>query len=233
MPQVQAWQCPRTGILFASKASYLKHLESLALKSRDDKARAKFLKERSDRWAEFRNSITDISQLQQAIIDNQDLFWKDVETIHGVQDCAIAKGKGKKLPRLDSFPEFNINFKRDVRASHGAPIGHKTTWDSKTADEHNLASYPGYYGRFKVKFTGSDNTSLGGSTFFGSFSNHHPPSGIHTGSGSGSGNWKEKCTYWQGEIYLFLQDFPKLHEQWLIEEDKRQKAQMWGILNKA
>lgn len=231
MPKIEAWQCPRTKVLFANKGPYLKHLKSLALKSRDEKARIKFLNERNKRWEEFRASITDISQLPQAIIDNQDLFWKDLETISRIQDCKIAKSKGKRLPRLDSFPEFNINFERNVRASHGAPIGHRSTWDPKKADDHNLVSYPGYRGRFKVKFADPDLADVGGSDFFGQFGNDNPPGGIHTGSGGGSGI-REGCYYWQGEVYLFLQDFPNLYAKYLKEEEEREKRKMWEILNK-
>lgn len=238
MPQVNAWQCPRTGILFATKAAYLTHLESLALKSRDEKARIKFMRERDEAWAEFRNSLTDISQLQDHIINNQDMFWKDLETVGRIQDCAIAKGKGKRIPRLSSFPKFNINYQRDTRATHGAPLGHKPCWSSKDVDEHNKQSYPGYYGQFEVKFDDPDRADVGYSDFFGTYRGH--PGGIHTGSGSGHANHKDHTYRWQGEIYLFIKDFPQLHAKWLIDEEKRiaeeyerEKVRMWNILNKA
>jgi hypothetical protein len=195
MPLVEAWECPRTGTLFKHKHDYVVHLRDLAVLSIAHKKQEKYRKERAAFWKGFRESISDVDQLVDAIAANWEHFCRNAH------DYEISRwGKDEEFD-MDKWivpydVKIHLNFRINVSNSHNAPIGEKTNWGSKPGLP---TSYPGFSGHIHWHHDGGiskKHDPLPGSFFNGT--------GICTGSGGGGRAGASQ------DIYLFLPDWPNL-----------------------
>ena len=199
MPVIQAWECPRSGLLFKFKSDYLVHLKGLARISIERKKHEKFLRERADFWAGFRASITDINQLKDAILANWEQFCRQA---HYNENEKWGRRKEFNFSDYIQIDNIKINLKLvpKIRNSHHAPLnGGIRNWNG---DSDKPTHYPGFYGKIEWTHENTQYTKkisdLPGKFFDGT--------GLFTGSGGGGSMGGSQ------ELYLYLDDWPGLVE---------------------
>lgn len=200
MTKVEAYQCRHCGGLYISKKQMEKCRRDCASKKRISE-RVKEVRVEGERLAnELRLTV---------------------EHITDVPDL-IAETVKKLLDRDVSFTEWDVSFRRDLAATHNAPIDKPTEW---TMSDKPRTKYLGWVGRCKgvtnigeKPIEGRYNSIRGLSHVFGSF-HESIIKGVHFGSGSGGRNFNY-------EVRMYLDDFPKIkakYEAWLPMHEELQR----------
>jgi uncharacterized C2H2 Zn-finger protein len=200
MPQITVWECPRTNMLFKTKAQYKRHLKKKARESLEAKYHQKIVDTRLDVFRKMRETCCNAAEIEQFVKDNVKVFWA-----HAIEQSYF--DKDKIVPKNLVCKHFKITARYNdmVSNSHHCPMnGGVTNWCGKT--EGAPRGYPGFYG--KVDFEFSHGMPSSSSTMF-------EDTGLETGGGGGS---QGTGSY---EIYLFLADWPTLTNR--IEEMKKMR----------
>jgi hypothetical protein len=219
MPKVMVYKCPHTGRLFEKKNEYDRHLRSLSRDRSYERKEAEKRAALAERWRQFRESITDVAQLPNAIIEHQDLFWYTASlNASFMGDFEVCRKTGI-WPKLVEFTEFRLQYSDSVSNSHSCPVDGVTNWGGRV--EGAPRGYPGWSGR--ADWISEWPHKLGG----------HYPSGqllkgsrIHTGTGGGGGSIMRKNTECQSHGYhieLFLTDWEGLAKTKFVEKLKARK----------
>lgn len=200
MPQITAWECPKTKKLFKHKKQYKKHLKTIARESLNAKNRQKIIDSRLNVFKTMRETCKNAAEIEQFVKDHVEVFWA-----HGLQQSAF--DNNKKVPERLVCHEFRIvaTHKDMVSNSHHCPMNSGVTnWGGEKKDAPR--GYPGFHGRVYFKFSHD----------FPSFcSDMWEGTGLETGTGGGG---LKGGSY---EIFIFDSDWPALND--LIEEAKKER----------
>ncbi len=213
MSKIIAYKSPHTGELFEHKKDYDRHLRRIYRDNAWERKMQTMIDEREARWAAFRETISDISQLPQAIIDNQDLFWETAAK--QTTDFDICKRAGI-YPKLVKFTEFALTYSDSVSNSHSCPKDGVTNWGGYVKDAPR--GYPGWHGRISwiVEWPNKYHGHYpGGQLFKGS--------GIHTGTGGYGGKPGEDLMAHGYGAELFLSDWKGLEKSLFIQALKERR----------
>lgn len=187
MPQISAWQCPRTGQLFATHAEYLEYLKHAAacdlLWRKENKRRLN----KAAFFTNMRESVKSVDEICQFVKDNFQAF---------VDNGADHDSFGHKQKPVECL-DFTLKM-RDmtiVSNSHTKPLDGVTNF-CRTADKPK--GYPGIEGRMNLRHKGE----------FRSFtSNIFTNTGICLGGGGGG------SSSYQSEVRLYAQDWAFMREE--------------------
>jgi hypothetical protein len=196
MPQILAWECPKTGALFKEKSDYIAHLKAYAKQQLLDRAHKRYVSGKEAFFRQMREQVEDFDQLKQFIFDNWEHFCRnahDRDTWYN-RDISFDFSKWAKPKAI----HLDLRWSDRVSNSHNCPGNGVTNWHGSP---DLPKGYPGWYGRIEIKW--ESNTSINrlksclGSSYF-------DKSGIHTGSGSGT-----DLGFSQG-LEIFYEDWPGL-----------------------
>lgn len=123
MPQVTAWECPRTKTLHKTKKEYVKHLKGLARVSLDNKAEAKRKAAKVAFFRNMRETIRDVDELVEFVKANWETFYK----AHLDRENVRWNTKKFKIPKLIHL-QISLGSVVQCSLSHGAPLGQQTNW---------------------------------------------------------------------------------------------------------
>ena len=182
----------------------------------------------------LRNSVENISDIPQFILEHQTLFWKgaalsDPRNIWELVNIKKRKGIVLPTPKLIDITKFEYRWRDKINNFHATPIG---------ATRSNITKfYPGWEGTisWKVEWPAEFSSYYLGSQLF-----YNPHCGIYQGSGGGGQGRDNTQTFHYGFI-IFAANFPKLYEQemkskYLINENQSRR-QAWravgGVSNPA
>lgn len=188
MPKVEAWLCPKTGLLF-NTADYRRHLAHKAATNR-------FAQRRKAMIARAHYCLDDLHR-QTSFVDIAAWIEQNAKLLFQVQIIHGRMGFYRKEVPPKGFAISEVTFrgmvwKDECRITHCAPIGKRTNWGH---DKSLPTSYPGYNGHIHFVM---DKDGAGGS------SDIFRQTGINTGSGGGGGR---NFSY---EVTLFADDWPML-----------------------
>lgn len=197
MAIIQAYQCPQTGRLYTldKKDLYVKHLKKLARKNLND---ALYLKRKAKLTAFFKNmreTVGNISELQEFIVANSDMFLFNAWVQEGCREGNSIEEFNLKLTK---FKIQSCVWIKNCRNTHSSPIGKPKNWGGKP---DLPTGYSAWHGRLQLEYSGC---------YPGFFSNIFKDTGIYFGSGSGG---KE---YYASEFILWEDDWPLLSQQRLL-----------------
>lgn len=188
MPRVLAWQCPKTGNLFADKADYRAHLGKIARQHLDARREFNLRTHFNERRRELlrSSSFEDIARWLEANVDLLNARNRDRSRWGRRVD------REKKGPvSLTEVRFVGMRWDACCSNSHVAPLGKRTNWGGRYPDEPR--GYPGYHGSIEFCLRN-----------FNRF-----PTDVfkHTGVCTGGGGGSDKARY---EVTLFDDDFPLL-----------------------
>jgi hypothetical protein len=193
MPIIQAWKCPRTGLLFEHTDEYLNHLRVLAAASLEQKRAAKIRAARTAWFTNMREQITNFDEFKQFLFDNWEYFCRNAHDHDWVTN--------KKQFNYDEWrrpAEITLSLLRYSQHrsnSHGCPIGGVTNWGGDKPGAPR--GYPGWHAQLEIKFTPPANKNQNRTTLL---SNYFSGSSIHCGSGSGGTNCvTQEVTFWASD----------------------------------
>lgn len=188
MPQIVAWECPRTGKLFKEKDQYQKYIRALARQERARKAEEQRKANKAEFFKNMRLTCRTAGDVEEFIKANWIHFVNhamDVDHAH-----FLTRRKQKQVNVLDV--KLTLGKYGKCSCSHSAPIGKPTNFMSKP----NIPThYWGYKGRLEFKYDAE-------LSFFPS--HMFEGTGINCGSGSGGGR-SYSC-----EVTLFGDDWPTM-----------------------
>ena len=207
MPQITAWECPKTKLLFKSKTKYKKHLRGLARNSLDKKARQKIIDSRLEIFKTMRETCKNAEEIEQFVKDNVKVFWA-----HGLHQSAFHKNDEIPEDLVCHSYKITATHRDSVSNSHHCPMsGGVTNWGGAKKDAPR--GYPGFQGRVEFKFS-HDTPSFS--------SDMWENTGLETGSGGGG---SKGGGY---EIFMFDADWPALKDraetckaEWQEDHDKK------------
>lgn len=202
MPQITAWECPKTKTIFKHKHQYKKHLKKIARESLDAKYRQKIVDSRLEVFKTMRETCKNAAEIEQFVKDNVKVFWA-----HGIENSPY--DRNKKIPDDLECYEFKIEatHKDNVSNSHQCPInGGVTNWHGK---DDLPKGYPGFHGRVHFKF--SHETP-------GFCSSVWKDTGLETGTGGGGA---KGGSY---DIFIFDADWPALSDRFETSKIEWQKG---------
>jgi len=185
LPKVEAWLCPKTGLLF-NTADYRRHLARKAADNRFAERRRAMIA-RAHYCVEDMRRQTSFTDIAAWIEENAKLLFQ-VQIIHGRMSFYRKEVAPKDFAITDV--EFRNMVWKDCSVSHCAPLGERTNWGH---DKSRPTHFPGYNGHIHFKMS----ESAGGSDVFRG-------TGINTGGGGGG---SRSYSY---EVTLFAQDWPML-----------------------
>jgi hypothetical protein len=196
MPQILAWECPRTKKLFTSEAKYRNHLRKLARDSLVAKRRQKIVDSRLEIFKTMRETCKNAEEIEQFVKDNVKVFWA-----HGLHQSAFHKNDEIPEDLVCHSYKITATHRDSVSNSHHCPMsGGVTNWGGEKKDAPK--GYPGFQGRVEFKF--SHDTP-------GFSSDMWKNTGLETGSGGGG---SKGGGY---EIFMFDADWPA----WQEDHDKK------------
>ncbi len=184
MPIIQAYQCPRTGKLFADKELYLIHLRSLAKANLLNKIEAR-LKRSMAREFHTMRMIATLTELQNWIIEHSYLFYLN-QKMNGF-DWDKPLGPKPGLGKIHDVRFFIRLYNEKCSNTHASPLGKPRNWHR---DDSIPTSYPGWRGRITIRC--DDRPGFLSDMFRGT--------GINIGTGGGG----------EYDVILFTEDWPGL-----------------------
>lgn len=189
MPQVLAWECPRTEKLFKDKAVYLVHLKELARESIEQKAIDKYKAEKEAFFKNMRDTCTSTSDIEEFIKKHFKRF------ISNGYDRRFWFDKPKRIrgPKLEHIT-ITAEWRNRIANTHSAPIGQAQNFRQ---DPTKPCNFPGFKGRITF---GMDKDSPGFT------SDMFEGTGIHTGTGGGG---HKNVSY---DLILWADDWPAMSE---------------------
>lgn len=183
MPLVQAWQCPKTGKLFAQKSEYHAHLRRRARVALRERTARRLEEEFEARAEAGRLSCFKI---------------EDVETWLGASIPLIYTRarrtwtNTKKPPEITEIRFSNMRFGIQSN-SHRAPLGKRTNWCGRDSKDGVPRGYPGWIGSIRYR----------NSNYMNWDTEAWDSVGVSTGSGGGGTEARYDVTLWHD-------DFPNL-----------------------
>jgi uncharacterized C2H2 Zn-finger protein len=192
MPLVQAWQCPKTGRLFADRERYVAHLRKTArrrfLARTKDKRKAALLAQfevlrRCSSLRDIETTLVDLSPAIEAYLQEFDRY--------------LVRDKRTITFRLTSVSFSGGLWKECLSNIHSAPRGKSRNW---RGDKNLPVGYPGMSGRIRIAFIG--NTGMPTDFFSDVLA-------INLGSGGGIGpdDSEQRHSY---DYTLWDEDWPSL-----------------------
>lgn len=205
MPLIQAWQCPETGILFADKAEYQRHLRKRGV-LRMEQFKLRKARETFDaHMAEFTKagSFGDIARWLE---ENGELICRFNDDRRQEEFKRIVCYQKPKFPDPPSISDVSFNDMRwkDLASNtHTAPKGKPTNWSSRD-NPHLPVGYPGW--------TGTLCYTVANFRGFTNLFNHTP---IHTCGGGGTTVRDDKgrdtgATRYRFSVVLYDEEWPLL-----------------------
>jgi hypothetical protein len=197
-----AFQCPWTKQVYATKNAYVKHLREL----------------REDR---IHRAIR--ARIQHKIFDeliNQPSFEKVIEWIETHPefffDRMVQNGRAGWRDRREHLRDkfwikityLDVSWSDSVSNSHSCPRGGVTCWSSREAVDGRPRGYPGWGGR--IEFQLSHDLGFGSDVFRNV--------GIHTGTGGGTSD--NRYGY---DVKFFASDWPELEKSILFHILKNER----------
>ena len=190
MPQVQAWQCPHTGRLWAleDKVQYQQHLRELASGRRHQRRITEIRENANGYLQETLWDCRDVKEIAQWFLDHG-------EWLTAYHQARNTWGNPRRKPWQIKFTSMEITGKwhESVSNSHTAPLGKPTNW-------HRLfelpRGYPGFTGSIRFTLENTERCPGFHSDLF---------AGLRVNTGSGGG-----VSPSQYELNLFDDDWPGL-----------------------
>jgi hypothetical protein len=201
MPQVLAWECPRTHQLFKDIGAYKKHLRLYARDSLDAKKEAKRKAAKEKFFCDMRKNIRSVQQLEQFVKDNWEFFVR----ANMDRDPWRARQKKYKLPKL-VYLKIELGPYKFCSNSHARPLTKTGNWGAR--DPMKPTGYMGWHGKF-VWITDGDTPGFPSDIWEGTGVTND--GGGSSSSVSGRPLKKNENCYWGG-ITLWEDDWPGLSE---------------------
>jgi hypothetical protein len=183
MPLVQAWQCPKTGKLFAQKSEYHAHLRRKAKVALRERNERRLIEEFELRAEAGRISCFAIKDVETWLEANIPLIYTQ---------CRRTWTKSKGPPEITQIRFSNMRFGIQSN-SHRAPLGKKTNWCGNESKNGVPRGYPGWIG--SISYNNSD------------YMNWDTDAWSSVGVSTGSGGGGDRARY---DVTLWHDDFPNL-----------------------
>jgi hypothetical protein len=191
----KAYLCPWTKKIFATKASYVKHLAYLRKSRIHETIRRK---QHGSLLARMWDQ-PDFNSIIQWVEDHPDFFWRHAKNRGWSSDAKrwdnIRDNFWVKITYLD------VTYSDRVSNSHNCPRDGVTNWDR---NNHKPMDYPGWHGRIEFKCS-HDVPSF--------FSDMWEGTGIHIGTGGGIKN--NRYGY---SVSMFSSDWPGLRNTLIADK---------------
>ena len=118
----------------------------------------------------------------------KDTYGKEPESLDEIAQACIAVIDKVCKSSVIGFA-WNVAYERNVSNSHNGPVAGHSNFGGRNSKANGVRSYPGFYGRVWIRFTGAGE--------FMSLSDHFEKTLTYTGSGGGGaydGLWSEVCS---------------------------------------
>ena len=187
--KITAYKCPDTGKIFESKLDYDRHRKIYIAKKRQERNHQKILDEMTNKLAKFRETAQTTHDIECWIIENSEFLAHRHNVVN----------HRKKTKFYFTDVKINVKYNNSVSNTHSAPFNGVENWGR---DKNLPMGYPGWRGQVDFKFDGDID---------GFFSDLFSRTGIHLGTGGGSGS------FYSSDIILYEADWLGLHDKRIFE----------------